>query len=208
MNNTTPTQLHMQTAQFKPKPDAPNVYPIYYMTEQWVPLNLPNIQPGYFVSSLGRIFYTAYNCLIRPRFVGRGYLMVTLRTLENKSDDYLVHRLVMIAFCPIPNPENFQVNHINTIKTCNHLSNLEWVTCSQNIIHAYANGLYKTGEDNNFAKTSNEEAHTICKCLEKGMNIKEICKLLGWEYNNTIRARIQAIKNRRNWKQVSKDYNF
>ena len=45
---------------------------------------------------------------------------------------YLVHRLVFEAFNGTI-PENMQVNHINEIKTDNRLSNLNLMTCKENI---------------------------------------------------------------------------
>lgn len=51
-----------------------------------------------------------------------------------------VHRLVASAFVDGGFPE-MQVNHINGVKSDNRKENLEWVTPSQNIQHAYDNGL-------------------------------------------------------------------
>jgi len=65
----------------------------------------------------------AHNC---------GYLMVKLRGFNAK----LIHRIVAEAF--IPNPENKEcVNHINGKKSDNRVENLEWVTKSENMTHAY-----------------------------------------------------------------------
>lgn len=55
-----------------------------------------------------------------------------------------IHRLVAEAF--IPNPNNLpEVNHIDTDKQNNHVSNLEWTDHSGNMKHAYAHGINTEG---------------------------------------------------------------
>ncbi len=64
-----------------------------------------------------------------------GYHLCRL-SVDKKRAIKIVHRLVAQAF--IPNPENKKcVNHKNKIKTDNRVQNLEWVTYSENMFHAY-----------------------------------------------------------------------
>ena len=73
-----------------------------------------------------------------------GYVRVRI---ENKCLNGVIrttiHRLVAEAF--IPNPENKPfVNHIDLDKQNNSVTNLEWVTHSENMKHAYKNGVNTT----------------------------------------------------------------
>lgn len=70
-----------------------------------------------------------------------GYLKIRL-SKDNKMKNYLVHRLVAETF--IPNPENkSQVNHKDGNKLNNNVDNLEWTTRSENVNHAWLNGLHE-----------------------------------------------------------------
>jgi hypothetical protein len=75
-----------------------------------------------------------------------GYLGVKLH--KGKSEhSILIHRMVAKFF--ISNPENKKVvNHKNGIKDDNSLENLEWVTSSENNLHAIQSGLRKIGYKN------------------------------------------------------------
>lgn len=68
-----------------------------------------------------------------------GYKVVKMRN-KDKVCTLKVHRIVATAFLPNPNNKP-QVNHKDGNKTNNSVTNLEWVTASENIKHAKALGL-------------------------------------------------------------------
>lgn len=71
----------------------------------------------------------------------KGYRQVSLYR-NGKEHHRKVHRLVAEAY--IPNPDNKPcINHKDGNKLNNSVDNLEWVTYSENTIHAYRSGLNK-----------------------------------------------------------------
>ncbi len=73
--------------------------------------------------------------LLTLQKVKKGYLHVKIAGKWRQA-----HRLIAATF--IPNIQNKkQVNHINGIKHDNRVENLEWVTQSENLKHAYKLGL-------------------------------------------------------------------
>jgi len=72
----------------------------------------------------------------------KGYRGVLLSKPGEKRVYKTVHRIVAEAY--LPNPENRpQINHIDGDKLNNAVSNLEWITAKENLLHAVDNGLYE-----------------------------------------------------------------
>lgn len=95
---------------------------------------------NYMVSNRGRIKNKTSGLILHPSIDKEiGYFKVNLwRDAKGYSKN--VHRLVAEAF--IPNPENKRVvNHKDCNKTNNCVDNLEWATDSENMKHAFNNGL-------------------------------------------------------------------
>ena len=70
---------------------------------------------------------------LKPRLQNSGYLIVWL-SQDGKAKPFTVHRLVASAF--VEGSGN-DVNHKDGNKQNNRAENLEWVTRSENLIHAY-----------------------------------------------------------------------
>lgn len=95
--------------------------------------------------------------IVKARISNKGYLRAAICFGGANRKDYMVHRLVAMAF--IPNPQGLlQINHKDGNKLNNHYSNLEWCTASHNVQHAVDNGLL-------IAKKSWEDTSSKPVCL-------------------------------------------
>lgn len=108
--------------------------------ENWLPLI--GWEGVYEISSLGHITRTKKHrrCNAGPLKCSakvNGYPVVHLRDGPNKNASSLVHKLVALTFLGAPPSDQHQVNHKNGDRSDPRLINLEWVTCSENHIHAY-----------------------------------------------------------------------
>lgn len=104
------------------------------------------LPPGYEIFEDGRVFSTKRGIpkLLTIYMSAVGYPAVTLMSGKFSKPHY-IHRLLGLGF--VPNPDGKpQINHIDGNKRNYALANLEWVTDSENKIHAYVTGLVDNTE--------------------------------------------------------------
>ena len=107
--------------------------------------DIPGFENRYQVSNLGNVRSIQDNhgnvCeRLRATWVNNsGYVYVQL-FIKNKRHNVSVHHAVASAFLPNPAKKK-TVNHIDGNKLHNSMTNLEWATYSENLVHAHATGL-------------------------------------------------------------------
>lgn len=132
-----------------------------------------------------------------PHESGRGYPAVTLSKNRHLKTTY-IHSLVAEAFLPQHDP-NLVINHIDGNKWNNTVSNLEWITYSQNNQHAYDNGLKGRGEDFYISKLTEDQVRQIRK---EGKY--DTYENIAAKYN-VSKAAIRCVLLNRTWKHITLD---
>lgn len=153
----------------------------------------------YYVTDDGQIWSEKTHKYLTQRKDKDGYLKVRLSSTDLKpgqTHTYSVHRIVLENFKPVENMENLQVNHIDGDKTNNTLSNLEWVTCKENIQHAIDNNL--RAKVNGSAKLTVEQVQEIYIRSHNNESNVDLAK----EYPVNEDS-IGRIKNGISWKEVT-----
>lgn len=127
-----------------------------------------------------------------------GYFKVSLSSNGIKKL-FKIHQLVCINFL---NKDSFNlvVNHKDGNKENNHVSNLEYITSSQNSIHAFNIGLRKIlkGSQIGTSKLNEKEIITIRNIHSKGgITCKELASMYKVDISN-----IALIVKKRSWKHL------
>jgi len=153
----------------------------------WAPVT--NYENYYQINEQGQVkslHKHNYGYIMQQRKDRGGYYTVRLNKPEMKSSTQYVHRLLGLVF--IPNPENKpMINHKDGNKLNNHISNLEWVTHSENMAHAYKEGL---------VKIKTKPVIDMCKG-ETYVSIKEAAKAINIDYGtcrNYLNGNIKTNK--------------
>jgi len=156
----------------------------------------------YQVSNIGRVRRTGgwcghqYCCVLALKRHPRGYPFVNLQYGGNDRG-CTVHSLVAEAFIG-PRPYQHQVNHKNGNKLDNNVSNLEYVTPSENSRHALRTGLYRPphGSEHCNAKLTEKKVCQIRSML-KHASIAKVAEM----FHVSTRT-IHGIKIGASWKHV------
>lgn len=145
----------------------------------------------------GRRHYEIEEQIFLSRIHKNGYKYISL-SKNGKTVTYRTHRLVAIAF--IPNPENKSyINHINGIKHDCRVENLEWVTPSENDLHAFKTGLRnspkvwtgKTGDAHNRSKAV---IQITDQCDIRFGSAQEAARQTGIQHQNITKVCLQQRK--------------
>ena len=155
-----------------------------------------NLKFDYYVTDDGRIWSDRTKKYLSFQSDKDGYVKVSMRSTDNKSHRYSVHRLVLENFNPVKNMELLQVNHKDGNKLNNRLENLEWVTCKENIQHAINNNL--RAKINGSAKLVPAQVIEIYKRANNGESNVKLAK----EFNMHP-DQIGRIKNKKVWKDIT-----
>jgi len=161
--------------------------------ETWRPIL--SLHSRYEASSVGRIRRVGKGRGVKPgriigsRTINSGYVAVCL-WIGNKAIGRLVHRLVAEAFIG-PCPAGFEVNHKDGCKTNNVAENLEYMTRSQNLLHASEVTGKGRGTNNPSCKLSEETVRAVRLRHAQGVGYKLLAREFGisWGSARNIAAR-------------------
>lgn len=126
--------------------------------------------PDYEVSNFGRVKSLNYRHsgkegIIKPCKNKDGYLQLSLcQNMQKKT--FRVYKLVALAFIPNDNPtEKTQINHLDENKENNHVSNLCWCSCIENI--NYGSRIERIRKKLKGHKLSEEHKQKIVEAIKK-----------------------------------------
>lgn len=184
------------------------IRPILYNDEIFKNIDIKGIKPIYAISNYGTVMNIKTGRYLNHYYVN-GYPAIALCKTTGGTRKFLIHRLVMMTFKPIPNPEEMEVNHIYGNKLDSYVEHLEWVTGLENVHHAINTGLQTNfGENHYKAVFTENEVRAICELLVQGVDFDIIADKFKYVECDNIRRQINQIYRRRTWCHISKEYIF
>jgi hypothetical protein len=126
---------------------------------------------------IGTDIFTPLGKKVKTSISNSGYVCFSVKD-NNKYKGKFLHRALCFEYIKLVDGKNF-VNHIDGNKLNNDISNLEWCTKSENLKHAYKNGLKKIPYNmlGKFGKEHNRSKSVICNGVEYG-SMSEASRIL------------------------------
>ena len=163
------------------------------MLPKWKPI--PGY-PGYEVSDQGQV--RSQRGVLSAHTVRGGYKLTYLY-LDRKRYHFFIHRLVMTVFVG-PCPEGYEIDHIDGDPANNALTNLRYVTHSENMKAAVRRwgSNWHCGETNPLAKLTAKQVVEARRLYAEGTTMSIIARLYGV---NT--GTIHDVIKGRTWKHLA-----
>ena len=151
----------------------------------------------YIIYNDGRIYSNLTHKFLRTKITPFGYESIGLYISPGNYKWFFIHRLVTMAFLG-KLLKGLQVNHKDGKKLNNHISNLEYMTQSENAKHSYRLGLQdKKGEKHHLAIITEMIVKEVRSYLFQGVRGVHIAKFF-----NISQQLVCDIKKGRRWGHV------
>lgn len=143
---------------------------------------IPGHDGRYFINEKGEVWSVFAKRLMSQQWDERHpYPWLSLRCHDGKTRTIAVHRMMGRTWLDTPpgpigsNKGQYCINHKDGNKRNNHLANLEWTTCEENLYHAWATGLHQhVGENSSSTKLKSAQVRQIREDFISGKSLSQL----------------------------------
>ena len=170
---------------------------------------IASLNNRYEASNTGLIRNADTKRVLKNQISKFGYCTLTVYLESNKKINIRVHRIIAEVFLG-PCPDGYVVNHKDGNKQNNCVINLEYVTPSENNLHALKTGLRHVADMEEIVKRGEESPHAIITEEMAREMLKYVyihncgCRVLA-EIFNTTRGVTGNLLANRTWKHINRE---
>ena len=139
------------------------------------------IPTRYFISNNGKVYSETSDVIMHPRLNWKGYMVINISIGRKIVKPVTIHKMVGLTWLKDQWKPGYTIDHIDGIKDHNEVSNLEWVTLSENIQRAFQTGLKHalSGDAAGGTKYPDTKLAEALQHLENGGSIDEAVVISG-----------------------------